>query len=67
MLMRRQQRRCSLRYVSKKIGYSVNEIDDLEMGKYTAKLDVLIALISFYKQDIGEIEFENIKRAYELR
>lgn len=64
VLMRRHQRGCTLRYVSKKTGFPINEIDDVEMGKYTAKLDVLIALCLFYKQIF---DFENIKKAYELR
>lgn len=67
MLMCRHRRQCSLRYVSKKTGFPVNEIDDVEIGKYTAKLDVLIALISFYNQKLEDLEFKNIKKAYELR
>lgn len=67
MLMRRHHKRYPLRYVSKKIRYPLNEIDDLEMGKTNAKFDVLIALIHFYQLRIDEVSFENIKKSYELK
>lgn len=66
MLMRRHHRQCTLRYVSRKIGFPADEIDNVEIGKRNAKMDVLIALIQFYNQKIEETDFRNIKRAYDL-
>ena len=67
MLMRRHHRQCTLRYVSRKIGFSIDEIDNVEIGKRCAKMDVLLALMHFYNQKVEENDFQNIKRAYELR
>lgn len=64
LLLRRHSRRMGLKALSKKIDFSVEEIDDVELGKKHAKFDTCLALLSYFKLPFTE---EELRKTFRLK
>lgn len=64
LLLRRHGRKMSIQLLSKKIGFPLNEIDDVELGKKHAKFDTMLAMACYFNFNFDKIEME---KAFRLR